>query len=186
MYEHLPPQTDWTQDFEELLLSGGPTSVSRLRPTLSARDLTSSYDHAILAPSGDQPIVEIDEDFDRDELLLRPTGHEIPSDFPISDARSDPLSRLNRQVSPSTPLTIQPPLLLLLTFLRAISPHHPLLPRFRSRQPLYHHPDLPYTEPSPMPTQERVFSFPSFASLDALAEHFLDESEHHTRTPTVT
>ena len=90
-------------------------------------------------PSCNQPIEEIDEDFDLDYSLLRPTGHEIPSNFPISVPRSDPLSDLNHQVSPSTSLAIQPPLLLLLTFLRAASPHHPLLPRFRSRQPLYHH-----------------------------------------------
>ena len=34
-----------------------------------------------------------------------------------------------------------------------------------------------------MPAPEPVLSFPSVASLDALAEHFFDESEHHARTP---
>jgi hypothetical protein len=74
MFEHLPPQTDWNQDLEELLLGSGPNSVSHLRsPTLSAPDLAPSYDHPISAPSCDQSMVEIDEDFDLDELLL--TSH---------------------------------------------------------------------------------------------------------------
>src|SRR5258706_9388714 len=112
MFEHLPPQTDWTQDLEELLLSGGPTSGSHLRsPTLSAPapDLAPAYDYPISAPACDQLMVEVDEDFDIDELLLRLTGHEVPSAFPLSDARNDPLSGLNTQLSPSMSLTIQPP-----------------------------------------------------------------------------
>ena len=36
-----------------------------------------------------------------------------------------------------------------------------------------------------MPAQEPVLSFPSSASLDALAGHFFDGSEHRARTPAV-
>ena len=98
LFEHLPTQTDWTPDLDELLLSDGPTSASRLRsPTLSAPDLAPSYDHAISAPSCDQPVVEIDD------LPLRLIGHEVPSAFPTSDTRNDRLSGLNRQLSLSTP-----------------------------------------------------------------------------------
>ena len=83
-----PPQTDWTQDIEQLLL--GPrgsrfVSVSPpLRsPALSAPDAAPPYDRSVPAPpfSCDEPMEEIDinEDFDLDELLLRLTGHEPAS-----------------------------------------------------------------------------------------------------------
>src|SRR5882757_9401190 len=59
-------------------------------PTLPAPD-----HHPISARSCDQPMVEIDEDFDLDELLLRLTGHEVPSAFPLADAYNDATSGLN-------------------------------------------------------------------------------------------
>ena len=69
-----------TQDLEELLLSDGPTSVSHLRSlTLSAPELAPSYDYQISASSYDRPMVEIDEDFDFGESLLRLTGYGVPS-----------------------------------------------------------------------------------------------------------
>ena len=71
--------------------------------------------------------------------------------------------------------------------------HHLLLPRFRSRQLLYYHllcllhflplSGLPGTGAAPMPEHEPVLSFPSLASLDALAGHFVDGSIHRMRTP---
>ena len=36
-----------------------------------------------------------------------------------------------------------------------------------------------------MPAQALVLSFPSLASLDALAEHFFDRSKHLAHNPTV-
>ena len=169
-YVRTPPsQTDWDQDLEELLLSGGPTSVSHLRsPTLSAPtlDVAPVYDHPTSAPSCDQSIVEIYEDFDLDELLLRLTGHEFPSAFPLSGARNDPLSGLNPQVSPSMYSTIQslPTVAFDLSSIYQVTP--PFIAGFRSRQLLYHHPlpsiprpsSLPCPEASPMPAQEPVLS----------------------------
>ena len=85
MFEHHLPQTDWTQDPEELLLSGGPTSVFHLRSlTLSDAELAPSYDYQISASPCDQPMVKIDEDFDFGESLLRLTGHEVPPVFSLS------------------------------------------------------------------------------------------------------
>ena len=46
-------------------------------------------------------------------------------------------------------------------------------------------PGLAGTEPTPTPAQEIVLSLPSPASLNALAEHFFDDSEHRACTPTV-
>ena len=195
MFEHPPPQTDWTQDIEELLLSGNSTSVSRLRsPTLSTPDLAPSYGHAIPVPSCDQPIVELDEDFDLDELLLRLTGHEVPSAFPRSDARNGSRSGLSPQLSPSTSSTIQPPPTVASDrcstyqftppFVTGVKESSAIVPAAFPSPVLL--PDLPCTEASPMSAQEPVFSFPSSASLDALADHLFDESEHRMCTPTVT
>ena len=91
-----PPssQTDWTQDIEELLLDGGSDSISAIRsPTLSPLD-------PVPAPSCDRPMVDMDDDFDLDELLLRLTGHEASSAMPLSNARSDSAADLSPQLPP--------------------------------------------------------------------------------------
>ena len=46
-------------------------------------------------------------------------------------------------------------------------------------------PGLPCTEVTPMAAQEPGLSYPSPASLDALAEHFLNGSGYRARTPAV-
>jgi len=43
----------------------------------------------------------------------------------------------------------------------------------------------PCTDATPMPAQKTVLPLASPASLNALAEHFFDEYEHRTHTPTV-
>ena len=63
--------------------------------------------------------------------------------------------------------------------LSAILPPSTLPTAFPS--PVLHH----CTDATPMPAQKTVLPLASPASLNALAEHFFDEYEHRTHTPTV-
>ena len=195
LFEQLPPQTDWTQDLEDLLLDSDSVSHSR-SPTLSAPDPAPSYDQTIPAPSCDQPMAEVDEDFDLDELLLSLTGHEVPSAFPLSDSRNGLRSGLNPQLPPSIPLTMQqspavasdlrsiyqfpaPPLSAGLAATLA-----PSIVSTAFTSPVLSL-SLPCIEAAPAPAQEPAHSVPSPTSLDGFAEHFFDGSEHPTLSPTV-
>jgi hypothetical protein len=158
MFEQPPPQTDWTQDLDQLLLGGRSTSVSPSplpSPSLSAPVLPPSYDH----PSCHQSIGGVDEDFDLDELLLRLTGHGAI------------------QPSPTVASDLPPPFMAEVQELSTTAV-------FPSPSPVPP-PGLPCTEATPMPAQEIVLSLSSPASLNALAEQFFDGYEHRTRTPTV-
>ena len=77
VFEPLSSQTDWTQDTEELLLGCSSDPVSTLRfPALSS---PSSFMQPTNSSTCDQPMVDTDEDLGLNGLLLRLTGHGVPS-----------------------------------------------------------------------------------------------------------
>ena len=109
---------------------------------------------------------------------------------------------LNTQLSPSMSLTVRPPPIVasdlsstyqFTTFTAevqepsatlppsSVSTAFPSLPCPSFLLP----PCPPCTEAAPTPVLESVFSFPTPTSLDALAEHFFDESKHRMSTAAV-
>ena len=104
------------------------------------------------------------------------------------------MSGINTQLSPSMPLTMNPPPAVasdlsstykFTTFITEVQEPSatPLLSTVSTAFPYpVCPPCLPCTELTPMPAQEPVFSCPSPTSLDALAEYFFDGPKH--RTPT--
>jgi hypothetical protein len=203
IFEQLPPQTDWTQDLEDLLPQ---SSVSPFRsPTHSAPDPSPSYDHPhpIPAPYCDQPMAEIDDDFDLDELLLSLTGHQVAvavaSGLPLSDPWANP------QLPPSTPTPIPlsmqpsppppPPIHEFPAPPRSVEceVHEPEAvpppPTLSSLSTALPSPALPPALPciaAPFPPAQYPAQFlPSPASLDTPAEHFFDGPERPTPAPAV-
>ena len=118
-------------------------------------------------------MVELDENSDLGELLLRLTGQEASAVFPLSDTRNNPLSGLRPLLFPSMSLTIQPLPTSLLTCFQLTNAHH-FIPEVQKPSatlpppalratfpPPVLLPGLPCTEATPMPAQEPFPFFPS-------------------------